>query len=89
MVSEYSWGQFSSCIKVVGLGLHLFYQNILVHVGCSLIAMLPLRYYLFTLFAAAGLAGAHGCSLGVKHWCATNLGDEANGAYNIYGFHGA
>ena len=29
--------------------------------------------WLHCVFAAAGLAGVHGCSLGITHWCTTNL----------------
>ena len=43
----------------------------------------PLAQYwiiLHFVFAAAGLAGKHDCSLDVIHWCATDFGGLAAGA---------
>ena len=43
-------------------------------------------HWLHCVFAAAGLAGVHDWSLGVIHWCATNLGGVAAGACSMYCF---
>ena len=118
MVSEYSWGQLSSCSVVVSLGLHLFnqafwhtlgvaYQHVAIEVWLAELAGTLVAgtlggartfgsvvdctaLWLHCAFAAtAGLAGVHDCSLGVIHWCATNLGGVTAGACNMYVFLGA